>query len=75
MYRNLRSLFELTRDESVDEDQILVETFFRQLGRHIPLWLAPRFLEMVAGEAYLKDFRINPRIAGCVDPNGGPWWG
>ncbi|HVG06910.1 MAG TPA: hypothetical protein VNM67_04335 [Thermoanaerobaculia bacterium] len=55
----------------VDEDQILVETFFRQLGRKIPLWLVPMLLEIVVNEASVKDFMISFRIAGCVDPNGG----
>lgn len=74
MYRNLRPLFELTQDDFVDPDQILVWRFFRRLGRKIPAWLAPSFLRHVAAEASAEDFMITRRILRSINPDGTPWW-
>ena len=73
MYRNLRPIFEETPDDFVDKDQLRVDRFFRQLGRRIPLWLAPDFLKIVAGQASLEDLRISRRMVYSCDPDGGPW--
>ena len=73
MYRNLRSIFELTPDDVVDKDQLRVDRIFLQLGRKIPPWLAPDFLKIVAGQANLEDFRITRRIFYSVNPGGSPW--
>ena len=73
MYRNLRPIFEETPDDFVDKDRLLVDRFFRQLGRRIPLWLAPELLKIVAGQANLEDCRISRRMVYSSDPNGGPW--
>ena len=73
MYRNLRPIFEETPDDFVDEDQLRVDRFFRQLGRRIPLWLASDFLKIVAGQANLEDFRISRRMVYSSNPDGSPW--
>jgi len=69
--RHLRLLEKL-----IEEDRILVEEFFQQLGEKIPLWLVPRFLEAVAGEARLQDLAVTLRVACTIDPDGnGPPFG
>lgn len=75
MYRNVHPRFELIRDDSGDEDQILVQELFRQLGWKVPAWLAPGFLGIVAGEARFKDFLSGGFLLRSIDPDGGPWWG
>jgi hypothetical protein len=71
MQRHLRLLAKL-----IEEDRILVQEFFQQLGQEIPLWLVPRFLETVAGDACLQDLAMTLRVACTVDPNGnGPPFG
>jgi hypothetical protein len=70
VHRKLRSLFEYSREDFYDEDQELVLDLFRQLGRTIPLWLAPWFLEELVCAASVEDYQISRRKAHCTDPNG-----
>jgi hypothetical protein len=70
MHQHLRLLEKL-----IEEDRIVVQEFFQQLGEKIPPWLVLPFLETVAGQARLQDLALTLRVACSVDPNGnGPLW-